>query len=62
MTADEFRAALDAARISRRALAEWMGYASDTPVVRMAAGQKPVPPDLAEWLLRRAEDAPPRMI
>ena len=61
MTAEEFRAALAAARITQRALAEWLGYASDTPVVRMAKGTKAIPEALAAWLKRRAMDPPPKV-
>ena len=61
MSPAEFVAACEAARISRRALAEWMGYRTDTPIQRMADGRKQVPDGLADWLRRRASDAPPRI-
>ena len=50
----------EAAHITHRALAEWMGYASHTVVQRMAQGRRSVPETLAVWLQRRAADAPPR--
>jgi plasmid maintenance system antidote protein VapI len=61
MEGEEFKALLEEARLTSRALAEWMGYASHTVVTRMIDGRKPIHPDLAQWIRRRAADAPPRL-